>query len=720
MTMLALSLLLLPGPTPPDWESHTQALSPDEKSFAYTISDGSLCVAELPIGKERWHVAIDKTRTRGSAWDRYGGDIAWSSDGSRLAFLTFDGEFGILQAADGMPTPEFARRRISTRDYRPESWRTVRFLDGGDRLLVAGPSAQLIDVKTGAVIKEYPWSVTASAVSLDGRHFALGDGNGVLAVYSGISGALEGERLWLPRAIWSLDFDADAKRLAVGAGDFNARVFDLPIAAPPRVFSHWDTADRLDDGIGGVSFGADGESLLSSSTGSWEVRCWDLRRESLRWVFDFGGGNEGGMPASFTKDQSSVLLSKGGLVLDALTGKTVRDLGKGIGYREYFAGGDYAWSCFEGKITIVNPRTAKLVCEIPLRPAPPPPPLKSTAQALSADEKRFAYAVDDGTVRIATLPEGKPIVVADGFSTTPGVLAFSPDSTELAAFAADGSIRIVASKDGKLLAKYGGPPAVWPSWWHSRAISYVDAGAQLLAGGDSGEVHLIRRSDGEVVKRIRLGEWRLTAASPSADGEHFALGDEKGRCAVYSARSGEREFGPIEPVEHVNAVALDAHGQRLVVGGSDDQVRLYTLAKGTTPILLSHASENLTGELEIGYVAFSPDGKQLLSTSYLGYDMRVWDVETGALQWSTTKGFGGSESPMPARFVALPEPAVITCRGSVFAARTGEPLPGLGDERDWDWFELAGDHAWRTWPIAIAVFDLRTRERVCSLPLISK
>jgi WD40 repeat protein len=347
-------------------DSNAQALSPDEKLFAYAVSDGSLRVAELPAGKELWRASIGSSAAGGRVWDHWGGGLAFSADGQRLASLTIDGRLSVLQAADGTPVPGFALSRISTRDWRPRPWRTVSFLGGGERLLVVGPSAQLLDSATGAVLQEYPWSITASAVSLNGRHFALGDDNGVLAVYSGINGALEGKRLWLPRAIWALDFDANAKRLAVGAGDFNARVFDLPISAPPRVFSHWDTADRLDDGIGGVSFGADGESLLSSSMGVWEVRCWDLRRESLRWVYDFGGGNEGGMPASFTKDQSCVLLSKGGLVLDALTGKIVRDLGKGIGYREYSAGDDYAWTCSGGKITILEPRTGRLTCEIQL------------------------------------------------------------------------------------------------------------------------------------------------------------------------------------------------------------------------------------------------------------------------------------------------------------------------------------------------------------------
>ncbi len=729
---LPLLLLLAQSPGEPQLESRAQALSPDEKLLAFAVSDGSIHVVELPAGKERWRVAEHPHSSEAEASNGYGDAVAWSPDSSQIATLTANGNLSVLRATDGEPVHGVSGTHVLAQFYLgpPSSWDTVHFLGGGKRLLVVGPCAELIDAGSGAVIHEYQWQVSTCAVSRDSLHFALGDTNGVFAVYSGETGALEAGPVWLPGTINALAFDAGAERLAVGAGDCKVRVFKLPIEASPLELSHQDQAWFWGEGVGSVEFARDGKTLLSSTTGNWEVRCWDLERAGLRWSYDYGGGNEGSMPAGFAKDASIAILSAYGYVIDSKSGKLLRTLQDRFAGSDFRIAGDFAWSSAAGKITLVDPSAGKLVCEIPLKPAPPPPPLKSTKQSLSSDQRLFAFAVSDGTVHIVTLPEGKPSIVVSGFPREAEGLAFSPDGTLLACLAANGEIRIIACADGKLVSEFAGSPVSYPSWVTSRTIEFVDEGTKLfLAGGVSG-ARLIERDGGRVVHEFSLGPrggtnegTQITASAVSPDMHHLALGDSGGRFAVYSAKTGALEVGPFHGPPWVRSLEFDRRSERLAVGSDSCRASVIPLWAGGDSLVLSHEDQDLGGDLAIGSVHFSPDGRTLLASSFTWWEVRLWDLEHSTEIWRHDYG-GGIELSMDARFANDPRLVIGSPAGTVFDAGTGELLHTLGQKFGGEVFagtyRMAGDYAWVCRSGAIKIIEPREARLVCELPLAAK
>ncbi len=331
--------------------------------------------------------------------------------------------------------------------------------------------------------------------------------------------------------------------------------------------------------------------------------------------------------------------------------------------------------------------------------------------------------MDDGTLHIVTLPDGKPVSVATGSASWIDDLAFSPNAKEIAAIGLNFPMRICSCADGKVLAEITPHVADHVTSRNERTVDYLDGGASLLISGWSPSACLVERKSGNVLREITLAPAdKPDSAAPrsatciSADGSRFAIADEAGRLAVCSAKTGEFLAGPVSiaPLRG-NSLAFDPLGKRLAVGASDCTVRIYDLPSLEKPRELSHCDQNLFGDLEISSVCFSADGRTLLSASYTFWEVRLWDLETGKPRWAYDYG-GGNPTQIQARFTPDGSHVIVSKGGVRLNGKQGTLLAPLGREQMTD-FGIGGGYAWCARGSTLEVYDVNADKLVCELPL---
>ena len=214
--------------------------------------------------------------------------------------------------------------------------------------------------------------------------------------------------------------------------------------------------------------------------------------------------------------------------------------------------------------------------------------------SLSADGRTVAVLTgtyEDGTVKLLDVASGQELHSLSVFYAE--ILTLSPDGKTLA------------------VANYEGV-ALWD----------VTSGDQLRT--------IVTSSD--------LSNPAVISLTFSPDGKTLATGSEpasagntkRGTVQLWDVASGNRLDGFSEDIADVVTLLIFSQDGERLAGGSADAIKLWDVANGNE--LLSINASNLER------LAFSPDGKTLVSASSIGDDsVKLWDAATGDLLF-TLKG----------------------------------------------------------------------------------
>jgi WD40 repeat protein/tRNA A-37 threonylcarbamoyl transferase component Bud32 len=216
----------------------------------------------------------------------------------------------------------------------------------------------------------------------------------------------------------------------------------------------------------------------------------------------------------------------------------------------------------------------------------------------SGDGKKIAAASDAGMVKVWDASSGRELLALSNIDW-PGSVAFSPDSRYLAAPTADHKVRI------------------WTA----------DGGQEVLAlEGDGRPLHGVTfTADG---RRLASAVWTMNR-------NWVIPADQPGGIHIWDTMTGRRLLFFSKPAGVIWALEFSPDGKLLAEAGSDEVIRLRDTGTGQV--------RELTGQSHPVCLAFSPDGKRLVSGGPFGssprpwamlnkYDegeVRMWDVASG-------------------------------------------------------------------------------------------
>ncbi|KAB5587978.1 hypothetical protein CTheo_8580 [Ceratobasidium theobromae] len=584
--------------------------------------------------------------------------MAYSSDGTRIAFGCQDGTIGVRNAHDGSLI--FGPIRAHDGDawgvaFSPCRTRlascgghTIRLWDARNGLSLAGPfeghsntvmsisfapdgtriasgsndcTIRVWGVDSGTLLIDplqgHTGEIKAVAFSPDGTRIVSGSADRTVRVWNSSNGTLVTKPFTgHTDCVWSVAFSSDGTRVVSGSYDKTVRVWTADsgalIAGPFEGHTDW---------IMSVAFSPDGTHIASCSS-DCTVRLWDMRSDTpLAGLFE--GHTDPVIVVAFSLDGMHIASGSYDCTIRiwsafaaALTATPPEGHTNWLLSTAFSPDGTHiASASYDRTIRVWNARTGTSTAG----------PLHGHTSAVrsiafSPGGTLVASGSYDHTVRLWNL-EGKAHAVKqlDGHTHRVMSVAFSPDGTQIASGSFDQTVRIWRISDGGLV--------VGPLNGHSKPVTsvmYSSDGMRIVSGSHDCTVRVWDTGSGTPIGDPFQGHIRaIMSVAFSPDDAVIASGSEDCTIRLWDTHDGTPVTSPLRGhTAGVFSIAFSLDGMKVASGSADRTIRLWNSSNGT---LIGGPFEGHTDS--VWSVAFAPDGAFVVSGSS-DCSIRVWDVRS--------------------------------------------------------------------------------------------
>ncbi len=242
-----------------------------------------------------------------------------------------------------------------------------------------------------------------------------------------------------------------------------------------------------------------------------------------------------------------------------------------------------------------------------------------SAVSFTPDGRKIISGGWDSTLRIWDVASGSLLRTLHGHTGTVSAVAFSPDGRQFVSSSQDNTLKIWDTANGNLLHTLHG---------HSdyvTDVTFSPNGGEVVSSSWDSTLRIWDASSGDVIRTVDEGS-QVFAVSFAPDGKEII--SASGELNRWSAASGDLLRTWRASLEdnvsfRADEVAFSPDGRKIVSNGYTGLLIVWDAFTGS----LLHT---LYGSDSVGAFAFSPDGRQIVASSP-GGRLKLWDIAGGRL-----------------------------------------------------------------------------------------
>ncbi len=551
--------------------------------------------------------------------------LSFSDDGSVIASGSHDGYVQLWNAQTVMPIGDAwaGRGPISSLAFDAQSGRIITGTPAGVLQKWDRATRQLLPDDPAVPQPLFNWSVL---VSRDGTRFVWGLEMGDVVVWN-VAAGRPVAHLVAPGgtgALLDLDLSPNGRHIAFYSHTGIVGVFDTLAVPPVGAPLLWKTDTgaheqgfnpMMDFGVrsGVVAFSPDGTRLVSGSTAG-SLQWWDAA--SGQPIATSADAHDGGVTAlAFSPDGKTLVSGGNDRSVKIWSADTFAILNKGD-------------AAHTGPVTAIafgrdSGRFASASLDGTLR-------LWRIGEAVPGMQLPSEM---DSVTAVAFGADGRPVITGAEIRNVargPSIFARSPTGSRYVVRADNRELWLAETATGKTITLLA----------HDKVpvqnAMFSTNGRLLVSFGAEGLVLLWDAQTGRPMTPIHADRRGVAGLAASADGRRIATGARDTTIGRWSSATGKPVGPPIQAhTDVVLGVAFDPDGKRLVSSSGDGMLKIWDVSSGTLLVgpMIGH-------EAGAGSVAFSPDGARIVSAGVsrsapqgeqarLDYGLRLWDAATG-------------------------------------------------------------------------------------------